>query len=680
MINQRRSVAAMATLALCSAGLAIVVASRNDLATGPLGVPVHAADVPCVNSRPDEVGRTEPANDAYLDDGVIDWALADPSEADLDGALISAGLEEAARSPTLLSLLIARHGRLVVERYFHGATATQSRNLHSATKSILGVVTGAAIDEGFLPTLGTPIGDLVVEAAGTEVGDVTVEQLLSMSGGLATGLNEANLVRDVAARPLSATPGSRWEYSDASSELVALALERAVPGGLCRYTHRLLGPLGITVDHWHLNEGGGVTGRAYAFLTPRELARFGQLVIQRGEWNGAQLIPTDWFDTMLTPRFDIDGGPYRGPGACVGGEARRAYGLHWRIFEVAGQPAWTAAGYGGQFLVVIPSLDLVMVATHDTFHDAAMPVQRHLSPHDFLESFVVPGMVDVPTDAAACGHDLVVAEADGDEPRVLAPHPADDFLAEWSPDGSRIAFVSGRDLNGELYTVDRDGSHLDRLTFDWASDILPRWSPQGNRIAFLSDRDAASFGSRIDSDVHVLDLASGVVQRVSQGDGDASGFAWSPDGERIVFVRSSARDGLGPLWMVDADGGEPSMLHPGPVGWPSWSPDGTTLAVYTGLGTDPRAPLEIGLLDVASGAVTALGTGADRPTWTGDGTYVVTSIETAAGFATLLFNARSGEQTILAVQPSGRPSPDGAWFLYAERTKDLRVVPGSVSP
>lgn len=678
MIKRRRSLAAIATLALCLAGLAIVVANRNDLATGPLGVPVHAADAPCVNSRPDEVGRTEPANDAYLDDRVIDWPINDPSGARLDVELLRAGLVEAARSPTLLSLLISRHGQLVVENYFHGATATQSRNLHSATKSILGVVTGAAVGEGLLPALGTPISDLVEETAGTDVGTVTLEQLLSMSGGLATGLNEADLVRDVAARPLAATPGSRWEYSDASSELVALALERAVPGGLCRYTHRLLEPVGITVDHWHLNQLGGVTGRAYAFLTPRELARFGQLVLQRGQWNGAQIIPTDWFDTMLTPRFDIDGGPYRGPGACVGGEARRAYGLHWRIFEVSGRIAWTASGYGGQFLVVVPSLDLVMVTTHDTYLDAVMPIQRHLSPHTFLESFVLPGMIDVPTDAEGCGHDLVVARANGDEPHVLAPHPADDYLAEWSPDGSRIAFASGRDLNSELYLVDRDGSHLERLTFDWASDNLPRWSPDGTRIAFLSDRDAASYGDRDDSDVQVLDLTSRVVHRVSPGLGDASGFAWSPDGERIVFVRSPDRDGLGPIWVVDADGGEPSLLHPGPVGWPSWSPDGRTLVVYTGPSDDPRAPLEIGLLDLASGAVTALGGGADRPTWTGDGTSVVTSIETATGFATLLFDARSGKQTILDVVPAGRPSPDGGWFVYPARRKDL-AVPTNVS-
>ena len=85
--------------------------------------------------------------------------------------------------------------------------------------------------------------------------------------------------------------------------------------------------------------------------------------------------------------------------------------------------------------------------------------------------------------------------------------------------------------------------------------------------------------------------------------------------------------------------------------------------VDTGPSDAPGAPVEIGLLDLASGALTALGAGADRPTWTGDGTSVATSIETATGFATLLFDARSGQQTILDFLPAGRPSPDGEWFL-----------------
>jgi len=195
--------------------------------------------------------------------------------------------------------------------------------------------------------------------------------------------------------------------------------------------------------------------------------------------------------------------------------------------------------------------------------------------------------------------------------------------------------------------------------------MLPRWSPDGTRIAFLSDRDAASFGERVDADVHVLDLASHAVRRVSPGLGDASGFAWSPDGKRIAYVRSPNRDGLGPLWVVGADGGEPSLLHPGPVGLPSWSPDGSSLAVYTGPG-EPAAPFKIGILDIASGALRELGVGADRPTWTGDGSSVVTSIEVADRFAPLLLDPHSGARTILNGLPSGRPSPDGAWFLYAE--------------
>lgn len=666
MRTRARLAARVVVLAIVTIALSLITPGAAEPATGPLGAPIHPADTPCVNGRPDEAGRSEPANDAYLDEHAVDWPVANPSDVGLDGARLHAGLLEAARAPTLLSLLIVRHGRLVVEEYFRGATASQSRNLHSATKSILGLLVGAAIRDGILPGLETPIGDLVAEAAGTPVGAVTLEQLLSMSGGLAQ-VKEPNLVRDVVALPLVTTPGERWEYSDASSELVALALERATPDGLCGYAHRVLGPLGITVDHWHVNPGGGVTGRAYAFLTPRELARVGQLVLQRGRWDGQQVIPADWFETMLGPRFDIDGGPYRGQGVCVGAEARRAYGLHWRIFEVSGRTAWTASGYGGQFLVVVPSLDLVMVVTHDTYHDAVMPIQRHLLPHAFLESHVLPGVEDAGPVSAGCTHDLVLARADGSDPVALAPHPAEDMLAEWAPDGSRIAFVSTRDLNTELYVVDRDGTGLDRLTHEWAVDIVPRWSPDGSRIAFLSDRGATSFGDVANLDVHVLDLATGEVHRVSPGLGDVIGVTWSPTGDRIAFVRSEKGDVLGDVWEADADGSRAeTLLYAGRVGWPSWSPDGTRLAVVTGVGGEGQLAWRIGVLTLSSGNLTDLGEGTGPPIWSGDGRAIITSTETSEGPVMVLIDTATGERTLVDAVPGSRTSPDGRWIVFPQ--------------
>ena len=296
-----------------------------------------------------------------------------------------------------------------------------------------------------------------------------------------------------------------------------------------------------------------------------------------------------------------------------------------------------------------------------------MPVQRHLSPLGFLESFVLPGIAADGPRGADCAQDLVVARADGSDPRTLVSLPAGEFLAEWSPDGSRVAFVAQRDLNPEIYVVDRDGSDLQRLTSDWTSDILPRWSPDGDRIAFLSDRGAASFGSRYDSDVHVLDLSTGAVHQVSKGTGDALGFSWSPDGEQIAYVRSSDHDSLGDIWVVDADGGPSTVLHDGPLGWPSWSHDGTSLAVVTGRGTEGEPPWRIGVLDIATGLVRDLGLGADLPIWTGDGHAIVTRQDTEAGSVTVLIDPRSGERTTIEGVPAGRPSPDGAWTLYPGR-------------
>ena len=102
-----------------------------------------------------------------------------------------------------------------------------------------------------------------------------------------------------------------------------------------------------------------------------------------------------------------------------------------------------------------------------------------------------------------------------------------------------------------------------------------------------------------------------------------------PHGQRIAFVRSPERDGMGSVWVAAVYGGPASMLHSGPVGWPSWSPDGSLLAVFTGPSDDAGAPFRIGVLDLASGALTELGSGADRPTWTGDGSAIVTSRKTS---------------------------------------------------
>jgi hypothetical protein len=557
----------------------------------------------------------------------------------------------------------------VVEHSFHGSLPSHSRNLHSATKGLVSLITGAAIEDGFLPALDTPIGELLTEATGTPVGDVTLEQLLALSGGVTEG-DERHLVRDAVASPLVSEPGTAWTYGNASVELVALALERAVAGGLCRYAHRVLAPLGITVDHWHLNEQGNVTGRAYAFLTARELARIGQLVLHDGRWAGEQVIPESFLRAMLEPRFDIDGGPYDHSAGCAGTTPRVGTGLLWRITAVGGHAAWMTSGYGGQYLVVVPDLDLVMVVQHDTFHDATMELQRHVSPLAFLESFVLPGLPPGERGAPACTTDLAIGPLDGETWRTVAPGPGDDLLPDWSPDGTRLAFTSFRDLAPEIYVVDADGGGLTRLSRDWAVDVWPRWSPDGTRLLFLSERAATSMSGLPRFDAYVLDLRTGQATMVSPGLGDVWAADWTPDGS-IATVRSDGEDGLGELWLGDKHGMNATLL-PGPrVGWPAWSPDGTRVAVATAFVADEPDPVVLGVLDPTTGEVVDLGRATDVPTWSPDG-RVVTTVSTDNGPRMVFLEPDTGARTLGPPVDRGHLSPDGtlvAWPRSPESTR-----------
>lgn len=144
----------------------------------------------------------------------------------------------------------------------------------------------------------------------------------------------------------------------------------------------------------------------------------------------------------------------------------------------------------------------------------------------------------------------------------------------WSPDGSRIAFARGIWPRFAVYTINPDGSHLQRLTHSDTTDYYPAWSPDGRRLAFVSLRDGihAIYMMALDT----AGAATGADPvRLSQSDDSVP--AWSPDGRKIVFV--SKRDGNKELYVMKSDGSEQQRLthNPGSDDDPQWSPDGTKI-------------------------------------------------------------------------------------------------------
>jgi len=180
----------------------------------------------------------------------------------------------------------------------------------------------------------------------------------------------------------------------------------------------------------------------------------------------------------------------------------------------------------------------------------------------------------------------------------------------WSPDGSRIAFMSWRDGNEQIYAMDEDGSGQTRLTTDAVDDRSPAWSPDGTRIAFTKITGNAF-------DIWVMNAdGSGGTQLTF--DGSSGGAAWSPDGSRIAFT--SGRDATTEIWVMNADGsGQTDLTNNGSDNdSPNWSPDGKKIA-YRGF----AAGQGIYVMNADGSDQTQLiGGNVDKPVWSPDGTKI----------------------------------------------------------
>lgn len=204
--------------------------------------------------------------------------------------------------------------------------------------------------------------------------------------------------------------------------------------------------------------------------------------------------------------------------------------------------------------------------------------------------------------------EIYVMRADGSGPENLTRHEAQDWAPCWSPDGRRIAFTSdrhgehergppGSDIyNRDIFIMNADGTGVQQLTFDPVEAYDPAWSPDGLSIAYISDRD-------IPSAIYVVDLASGVDQRLSDNDWPVWDPAWSPDGAWIAFCKLSDRTSH--VWLMAADGSGARQVTSTEV-WgvrsPTWSPDGTRIAFAREDDRDDDVGSDIYVVSLESGA------------------------------------------------------------------------------
>jgi CubicO group peptidase (beta-lactamase class C family) len=191
-------------------------------------------------------------------------------------------------------------------------------------------------------------------------------------------VTSGNWVRYVLRQPLVSEPGTSMEYSTGSTHLLSAILTKATKKSTLAFAREVLAkPLGITLAPWPQDPQGIYFGGNEMLLTPRQMLAFGQLYLNRGRANGDQIVPETWVDASLTRR------------TVSRRQADRYYGYGWWSRTLAGHPVYYAWGYGGQFIFVVPTLDMTIVTTSST--DAGDERRDHRDGiYDLVEQVIIP--------------------------------------------------------------------------------------------------------------------------------------------------------------------------------------------------------------------------------------------------------------------------------------------------
>jgi CubicO group peptidase (beta-lactamase class C family) len=285
----------------------------------------------------------------------------------MDGNLLSQAEADASAIPRLRSLLVARHGKLVLEDYFGGSSPETLFDVRSVTKSVVSALVGQALADGRLPSIDTTLGGYLSPPYHLSPGAqaITVRDLLTMTSGFEwneeTG-NDYNVwieapdhIQFLLDRPQTEPPGP-FTYNSAAVHLLGVVLQLASRQPLPSLAdERLFRPAGITLAQWEALEHGTFNGGSGLELRAQDLLRLGQLMLQEGRSGSEQVVPADWVTQMTQPRF-----PWRDND---GAQESVTYGFLWWVADPPTTASYFAWGYGGQFVYVVPSLDLVIVTT-----------------------------------------------------------------------------------------------------------------------------------------------------------------------------------------------------------------------------------------------------------------------------------------------------------------------------
>lgn len=317
------------------------------------------------------------------------WKVSTPEQQGMDSEQLVKMLTTIQEQDyNIHSVHVIRNGYMVADVYFYSFSQDRRHITHSCTKSVTSALVGIAISEGYIDSVDQPVIDFFPErtAANLDANKkaMTLEHLLTMTSGLEcqdsymylwSGLNQMmesdDWIQFMIDIPMVEEPGTRFEYCNGASFLLSAIIQQNTEMNTLDFAHEhLFGPLGISDVEWSSNPQGITLGWGELRMRPHDMAKIGHLYLNKGVWDGEQVIPSEWVDVSTRKH--------------IGATLHDYYGYQWWIDDSG---IYMAFGAGGQYIIIVPEKNMVVVFTSNLIGS------DFYTPLNMTKNFIIPATV-----------------------------------------------------------------------------------------------------------------------------------------------------------------------------------------------------------------------------------------------------------------------------------------------
>jgi CubicO group peptidase (beta-lactamase class C family) len=320
------------------------------------------------------------------------------SAQNIDATRLAQAYDEAKLNQGVMSLLVVRNGVLVGEEYFRSDGREVLYHVRSVTKTVVSILFGIAVDRGLIRSLDATVNDYLsdsYDAIPSPAGSITIRNLLTMSGGfqweelqnfssLDSWFYATDHVQHVLQLPVVNTPGSTFTYNTAACQLLSAIFKKATGVNLLDFARQnLFEPLGMVGDRpWIADERGYNYGGYQLSLKPMDMVNIGLLYLNEGEFGGRRIVSAEWVRASTRTQISTNNAIPYGSG----------YGYFWWTGRTSQYDYYFANGYGGQFIVVVPALRLVVVTRSNWAYSGRTGNDQWMSTINITMNSVLPAV------------------------------------------------------------------------------------------------------------------------------------------------------------------------------------------------------------------------------------------------------------------------------------------------